>query len=148
MQGDKNVTKASANPRRYSRGPESLDPTMPLNVYMQVRAEPHNIDGVISKLEYVAEKHPDAIIDLAAVRRTAGRIYLTLEVNMGPARQALRGTSPELHAGYRLLWDVVKTLFNHNPVFCNPPSPDERATAPAFGKRIRLRQPTATPVAS
>ena len=135
------MTKASANPRRYSRGPEALDPTMPLNVYMQVRAEPHSLDSVIAKIEYVADKHPDALLDLAAVRRTAGRIYLTLEVNMGPARQALRGTSPELHAGYRLLWDLVKTLFNHNPVFCNPPSSDERATVTTLRTRPRLRHP-------
>lgn len=132
------MTKASANPRRYSKGPETLDPNMPLNVYMSIRVDPGSLDTVISRLEYLADKHEGARIDVAAYRRNQGHIMLTLEVYMGPARSALRGTSMYLQTGYALLWDIVKTLFNYNPILCGPPSPEERASVALMGQKPNL----------
>lgn len=136
------MTKASANPRRYSRGPEGLDPNLPLNVYISVRTDPKNLDATIGRLEYLADKHPDAVFDLVAYTRIQGEIRLTLEVLMGPARQALRGTSPQLQSGYALLWDLVLTLFNNQPILCGPPSAEERASISALGKRPALKRAT------
>lgn len=132
------MTKASANPRRYSRGPEGLDPNLPLNVYISVRTDSNNLDGTIARLEYLAEKHPDAVFDLVAYQRIQGDIRLTLEVLMGPARQALRGTTPLLQAGYAFLWDLVLTLFNNQPILCGPPSAEERQTISVLGRKPKL----------
>jgi hypothetical protein len=113
---------------------------MPLHVYMSIRIEPHNLDTAIERLEYLANKHIDTELNLAAYRRSNGRILLTLEVFMGPARAALRGTSPHLQAGYALLWDIVKTMFTYHPVLTGPPSDEERATVALMSKRPQLRR--------
>ncbi len=134
------MTKASANPRRYSRGPEGLDPNLPLNVYMSVRVEPQTLDAAIGRLEYLAEKHPAAALDIASYTSSHGRIHLTLEIGMGPARAALRGTGLQLQAGYALLWDIVKTLFYAQPVFCGPPSAEERAYVDSLGVKPKLNR--------
>ena len=132
------MTKASANPRRYSRGPEGLDPELPLSVYMSVRTDAENIEPTLARLEYLVDKHPDAQLALATYHTSHGRTVLTLEVNMGPARQALRGTGTQLQAGYALLWDIVKTLFYAHPVFCSPPSDEERAFLKNFPHETSL----------
>lgn len=131
------MTKVSPNPRRYSRGPEGLDPNQPLNVYMQVRTNMAELAATAARIEYLAEKHTGARVALASVRRDGSDVYLTLEVYMGPARAALRGTSTFLQSGYALLWDIVKTLFYAYPVFCNPPSEEERETVNQMGFQIR-----------
>lgn len=120
------MTKASANPRRYSKGPEGLDPNLPLNVYMLVKSDLTTLASTYGRLEYLAEKHKNAILDIVAYKEIHGTVYLTLEICMGPARQALRGTSLHLQAGYALLWDIVKTLFNSHPILTSPPSEEER----------------------
>lgn len=136
------MTKASSNPRRYSRGVENLDPNQPLNVYLGIRVEPAALEAAIGRIEYLAEKHPEAELDIAAIRRSNGRIFLTLEVGMGPARQALRGVSPQLQASYTLLWDLIKTLFYANPVLCSPPTAEERQSVDLMGQRPQFSRPT------
>jgi hypothetical protein len=131
------LTKVSPNPRRYSRGPEGLDPNQPLHVYMQVRVGKHELEPTVGRIEYLAEKHTNARMALASVRRDSTDVYLTLEIYMGPARAALRGTSTFLQAGYALLWDIVKTLFYAYPIFCNPPSAEERESVNHMGIQIR-----------
>lgn len=135
------MTKTSANPRRYSRGPEGLDPNLPLNVYMLVKTDTKNLTSTYGRLEYLAEKHKNALLDIVCYKEMHGTIYLTLEVCMGPARQALRGTSIHLQAGYALLWDIIKTLFNHQPVLANPPSVEERETVKGLKNLPQLHKP-------
>lgn len=135
------MTKTSANPRRYSKGPEALDPNQPLNVYMVIKSDASALNATYGRLEYLAEKHKDALLDIVSYKDIHGTIYLTLEVCMGPARQALRGTSIHLQAGYALLWDIIKTLFNAHPVLANPPSADERKSVNFVKNLPSLRKP-------
>lgn len=121
------MTKQSANPRRYSRGLDALDPNQPLSVYFALHVGERELNSTVSRIEYLAEQHPQAHVQLAGVRRDGGEVVLTLEVQMGPARQALRGASTRLHAGYDLLWDAVRLLYYAHPVLCGPPHPSERA---------------------
>lgn len=132
------MTKASANPRRYSRGAEALDENQPLNVYLAIHLEAEELSESIARLEYLAEKYAEAEFDLAGYRRDQNQIVLTLQVGMGPARAALRGTSTQVQAGYALLWDIVKTLFYANPVFVGPPGEHERERANQMGERSSL----------
>jgi hypothetical protein len=136
------VTKASANPRRYSRGADKLDPDQPLSVYLSIRVDPLGLDSALERLEYLADKHTEASMRVAAYRRYQGRVFLTIEVAMGPARQALRGTSAQLHSGYALLWDIVKTLFYAHPILCSPPGPEERASVDQMGELFPARPST------
>lgn len=133
------VTKASPNPRRYSRGPEGLDPNQQLNVYLSLSVLAAELQPTIDRVEYLASRHPDAIVELAGYRREGETIHFILEVNMGPARSALRGATPHLQAGYSFLWDAVKTLFYSHPVFTNPPTESERARVNLMGENHPTR---------
>jgi hypothetical protein len=128
------MTKASANPRRYSRGPEGLDPDQPLSVYVQVKVDPESLSQTVERLEYLADKHSGAAVDVASYRHDRGQVILVLEVGMGPARAALRGTGPQVEAGYALLWDLFRTLFYATPVFATPPAAEERASVNQMGQ--------------
>lgn len=119
------MTKQSANPRRYSRG-ESLDPEQPISVYLALKISDNDLENTLGRIEYLAEQHPLAIISFASYHQEEKEIVITLGVNMGPARQALRGLSIELSAGYNFLWDIQKVLFYSNPVFCAPPNQKEQ----------------------
>ena len=123
------MTKQSANPRRYSRGSAALDPMQNLSVYFAVHLPVEDLKSTLGRIEYLSEQHPDAVVDLAGYRWENGEVVLTLEVSMGPARDALRGSSARLHSGYDLLWDAVKTLYYAHPVLCGPPHPEERERA-------------------
>lgn len=129
------MTKQSANPRRYSKGSAALDPTQPLSVYLALHVGQRDMPSTVARIDYLAEQHPQAIVQLAGIRRESSDIILTLEFAMGPARQALRGQSPSLHAGYDLLWDMVKTLYYAHPVLCGPPHPQERASVQRMWER-------------
>lgn len=128
------MTKASANPRRYSRGPEGLDENQPLNVYVSITVGTHELKATIGRLEYLAEKYADAELDVVAYRREDAELILTLQIGMGPARQALRGISTQVQAGYALLWDIVRTLFYATPVFVGPPPEAERTNFITLGR--------------
>lgn len=136
------MTKQSANPRRYSRGPAGLDPAQPLSVYLAVHVHADELSETIERIEYLAAQHPDAVVDLAGLRYESSELCLTLEVNMGPARQALRGDTTRLYAGYDFLWAAVKTLYYATPILCGQPHPNERENVNHLGERTRFR-PTA-----
>lgn len=140
------MTKASANPRRYSRGIENLDENQPLNVYLAIHVDPSELKATADRLQYLAHKHAEAVIDIAGYRREEGQLVLTLAVNMGPAREALRGTSIQVHAGYQLLWDLAKTLFYARPIFTSPPGDSERANVHTMGQLFTPRTSAPTPV--
>lgn len=129
------MTKASANPRRYSKGPEGLDEQQHLKVYIALFVQPGDLEATSGRLDYLADKHEAAVVDLAGYGREQGEIMLTLEINMGPARAALRGQSNQVQAGYAFLWDVVKTLFYANPVFVGPPGEDQTQNVNTMGEK-------------
>lgn len=135
------MTKKSANPRRYSRGSAALDPTQPLAVFMAVHVQRKELLPTIRRIEQLAALHPDAFIDLAGLRYEGAEIVITIEIDMGPARQALRGESIRLVAGYDLLWDLVKTLYYATPVLCGPPHASDRAMVDQMGELPKFRQP-------
>ena len=119
------MTKQSANPRRYSKG-DSLDFMQPIFVYFALKIGKNELKSTLARIDYLAEQHPDAVVSFAACNQEENEITLTLSVNMGPARQALRGNGVELSAGYSFLWDVQKVLFYSNPILCAPPNPKEQ----------------------
>lgn len=116
------MTKMSANPRKYSRGTDHLDPEQPLNVYLKLRTTHEDLELAIGRIQFLTNKHSDAVAQIIDQSPEDGDYALTIEVSMGSAREALQGTSPQMHAGYQLLWDIAKTLFYTRPVFCSPPS--------------------------
>lgn len=129
------MTKASANPRRYSRGPEGLDENQHLKVYLALFVQPHDLEATSGRLDYLADKHEEAVVDLAGYGRENGEVMMTLEINMGPARTALRGQSHQVQAGYAFLWDAVKTLFYANPIFVGPPGDEQTNNVNTMGER-------------
>jgi hypothetical protein len=44
------MTKQSANPRRYSRGASSLDPNQPIAVYLALQVGQRELDSTISRI--------------------------------------------------------------------------------------------------
>lgn len=119
------MTKQSPNPRRYSRG-DSLDPTQNISIYFVLKVAENELKNTLARLEYLVEQHPEAVVNFAAYDKEESEISLTLEISMGEARDALRGNSLELHAGYFFFWDVEKVLFYANPVLCAPPNGKEK----------------------
>lgn len=115
------MTKMSANPRRYSKGVEHLNPEQALNVYMRLRTNPGDLDIALARLDFLQTKHIGSVSMVVERTREDGDSVITIEVSMGPAREALQGTSLQVNAGYRLLWDIAKTLFSARPIFCAPP---------------------------
>lgn len=116
------MTKTSANPRKYSKGIEHLNPEQPLNVYMKLRTNSTDVDLTIARIDLLKEKHPGSVAKVVEQYEEDGDQIIILEVSMGPAREALQGTSQQVNSGYRLLWDVAKTLFYARPIFCPPPN--------------------------
>jgi hypothetical protein len=128
------MTKASANPRRYSRGTDGLDENQALKVYLALFAQSGDLEATYGRLDYLADKHEEAVVNIVGYGREHGETMLTLEVDMGPARAALRGQSRQVQAGYAFLWDVAKTLFYANPVFVGPPGDDDVSIANTNGE--------------
>jgi hypothetical protein len=120
------MTKMSANPRKYSKGVEHLNPEQALNVYMRLRTNQGDLDITLARLEFLQTKHVGSVSNVIEKSKEDGDSVITIEVSMGPARDALQGTSLQVNAGYRLLWDIAKTLFYARPIFCAPP---QRATS-------------------
>lgn len=115
------MTKMSANPRKYSKGVEHLNPERPLNVYMKLRTDNSDLDLTLARIDLLKEKHSSSVSQIVERYKEDGDTILILEVSMGPAREALQGTSLQVHSGYRLLWDVAKTLFYARPILTAPP---------------------------
>ena len=127
------MSKSSANPRRYSKGRAALDPNESLYVYMEIRLERGDLKGIDARLRYLASRRPEAVLDIAGVRREANKFILTLALDMGTMRSALRGTSMQEQVGYDLIWDLFEQLPEFTPVFAAPPSTTDRANARNLG---------------
>jgi len=127
------MSKSSANPRRYSKGKSALDPNETLFVYIEIRLEKEDLSGIDARLSYLASRRPQAILDVAGVRREANKYILTLSLDMGTMRSALRGTSVQEQVGYDLIWDLFEQLPEFSPVFAAPPAPADRANARQLG---------------
>lgn len=115
------MTKASVNPRRYSRGSAALNPEQPLVMYLALTIMPSDLETTTARLEDLAQRYQAAQVDLLTHRRDHGQIVVTISVNIGPAREALRGRSPQVRDGYGFLWDLVKSLYYTSPTFVGPP---------------------------
>lgn len=122
------MSRTSPNPRRYSRGKDSLDHNEPLHVFIQLVVVPAELETTVRRIEHLLAEYPAAVVSVASYQREKGRIILILDINMGPARGALLGTSSEVQAGYGFIWAVVKTLYYTSPRFCPPPPIAERFT--------------------
>lgn len=116
------MTKTSANPRKYSKGIEHLNPEQPLNVYLKLRTNNSDLDLTIARIDLLKDKHNSAKATIVDKYKEDDDSIIILEVSMGPAREALQGTSEQVNAGYKLLWDIAKTLFYARPIFCPPPN--------------------------
>ncbi len=115
------MTKTSANPRKYSKGADQLDPEQPINVYLELKVPVAERTLTVGRLQAVGNRHPKAEFHIAQEREEANESILIIKVSMGPARAALQGTSEQVNAGYQFIWDTVKTLYYARPIFCAPP---------------------------
>lgn len=120
------MSKTSPNPRRYSRGKESLDAREPLHVYIELALNPSDLEITIRRVEHLLTQFPAVVVNVASYTREKGRIVIVLDINMGPAKEALLGTSAEVQAGYGFLWAATKTLYYAHPKFCSPPPTHDR----------------------
>jgi hypothetical protein len=127
------VSKSSANPRRYSKGKEALDPNETLYVYLEIRLEKEDLKGIDARLRYLASRRPQAVLEVAGVRRESNKYILTLGLDMGSMRSALRGTSVQEQVGYDLIWDLFEQLPEFSPVFAAPPARTDRENARTIG---------------
>jgi hypothetical protein len=131
------MSKTSANPRKYSRGHDHLNPEQNLCVYMSLFLTHNDIAPTAGRLNYLGKKHPDAVWKIVELAYDELETRITVEVQMGPAREALNGEHPQTLAGYAYLWDIAKVLFYASPVFAAPPQlgdEERKAAAKAFRK--------------
>lgn len=134
------MSKSSANPRRYSKGKEALNPDEILYVYLEIRLEREDLKGIDARLRYLASRRPQAVLDVAGVRRESNKYILTLSLNMGTMRSALRGTSIQEQVGYDLIWDLFEQLPEFGPIFAAPPARTDRENARALGLGLQDEQ--------
>lgn len=127
------MSKSSANPRRYSKGRDALDFNEPLIVYVEIRVPPAEIRTIDSHVRYLVSRRASAVVDIVGVRRESDWLIVTLGVDMGPMRAALRGTSARMQHGYDLLWDIWEQMAERSPVLAAPPAPTDRAFARRLG---------------
>lgn len=136
------MSKTSANPRKYSRGAEFLNPEQDLSVYMALYLNQDDIKPTIGRIEYLGKKHREAQWRVVEIQKEDIETRIIVEVTMGPAREALHGEHPQTLAGYALIWDIAKVLFYASPVFCSPPQLGEvekKKAAEAFAKAQSLK---------
>jgi hypothetical protein len=127
------MSKSSANPRKYSKGKDSLDPNEPLIVYIQLRMEDKDLTKIEPNLRYLASRRPNCVAKVVGVRKEMDKSIVTLGVHMGGIRSALRGTSPRMQHGYDLLWDIWEQLVEYHPVFSAPPGKTDNIYASMIG---------------
>lgn len=126
-----NMSKTSANPRKYSRGRELLDPEQELSVFMSLYLTNGEIQSTVKRIAFLGSQHPEASWRVVELSREDVETKITIEIVMGPAREALHGEHPQTLAGYALIWDIAKVLFYATPVFCAPPHLGNEARAEA-----------------
>jgi len=127
------VSKSSANPRRYSRGKDLLDPLEPLVVYVETRMSNKDLESIEARLEYLLSRRPAAVAKVVGVRQELNRVIATIGIDMGPMRAALRGTSQRMLQGYDILRDIWEQMVEYSPVFASPPATSDKETAQALG---------------
>lgn len=125
------MSKTSANPRKYSRGKDTLDPEQELSVFMSVYLTGSEIKSTVGRIAYLGKKHSEARWRIVELSKQDIETKITIEIIMGPAREALHGEHPQTLAGYALIWDIAKVLFYASPVFCSPPHLGNEAKAEA-----------------
>jgi hypothetical protein len=133
------MTKTSANPRKYSKGADKLNPEQPINVYLELKVPSNERTLTIGRISAVHNRHKLSEFKIVQERAEAGELIIIVEVSMGPARAALQGTSEQVNAGYQFIWDLVKTLYYARPIFCAPPhlGDEERELAAAAIRNLK-----------
>lgn len=120
---------SSANPRKFSRAPEHLDPTEKLSVFvaLTVSRGRQELRDTVARIEYAASKHPQIVVTPAAVSEDGPEfIAVTLEVHVGEAGAALKGDSVRLRSALVFLQTLMRDCFDLRPHFTGPPTLAER----------------------
>jgi hypothetical protein len=124
------VSKSSANPRRYSRGKDAIDATQPVYVHVEIRCDKAAVASMDERLRFLMSRWPGSEVEVVGIRREGVGVVATLGIHMGDMLSALSGTSPKLLPGYKLIWDIWVEMPEYTPVFCAPPgSADIHAAA-------------------
>lgn len=123
------MTKLSPNPRRYSRGPQGLDPAQPFHVYFALRVPMRDLTVSFRRIAYVWNLHRGADISIDGYRRDLDDVILTIKANVGPAREALSGDSEKLSAAFDLFWDLARIMFYATPMLVTEPHESEQLHA-------------------
>lgn len=123
------MTTQSANPRRFSKGTDNLDPDAPIFVYLSLAIPKSGsaMRDALTLLQRYREDYPQADVAPVALLDGGSHRNLILEINMGPARTAMSGESHLVKSGYGYIYTVVKNCFNLRPVFALPPTEVERS---------------------
>lgn len=127
------MSKSSANPRKYSKGKDALNPAEPLIVYVEVRIPGSDLNIIQSRLDYLLSRRVYAVASVVGVRPESNKTVVTFGVDMGPMRAALRGTSQRMMHGYDLLWDIWEQMIEYSPVFAPPPASSDKSLALDMG---------------
>lgn len=122
------MTTPSANPRRFSRGLDNLDPNQPLNIYLSliVPKQRESMRDAFAVVERYREDWPQAVVEIVAYSDEGATVSLTVEIQMGPMRAALNNELAQTQAGYGYCFSIVKNCFHLRPVFTGPPTDHER----------------------
>lgn len=140
------VTAPSINPRRFSRGEANLNPEADISVYMSliIPGKPDAVTEAFKLIDRQKEDWPQAKAAPVALGYEKGHYTLTIEVKMGPAREALQNQNPQVAAGYGFLHALARNLYNYRPVFTVPPTEVEREAFRNLtaNPRKRLKQET------
>lgn len=127
------MTSPSANPRRFSKGVQNLNPNEPAYVYFSlIVTNRESIKTSFSAIDRYKEDWPQARVSPAGIMHENGMIRLVFQIDMGRMRKALKGESPEVQAGYGFLYTICKNLFHLRPALTSAPTPEERALVDAI----------------
>ncbi len=128
------MTAPSINPRRFSRGEDNLDPDAHMCLWMSFATtnETGAVERVGEAVEHYKAQYPQAAAQLVALQSAGAQVNVILEIDLGPTRAALLGTSIGVKAGYGLLRALVKHLFHLHPIFVVEPTASDRELYSAY----------------
>lgn len=130
MRGNKisNFSASSANPRKFSRGSDGLNPEQILYIYLQLQVvgTRDDITNTFSLIERYKEEWPQTEADIVAISGDKGIINIIVGVNIGEAQEALNGISEKVASSFGFLNTLVTNMYQYRPIFVPPPTDRER----------------------
>lgn len=131
------MSRSTANPRLLARDASQMDPNQPCKVYVDLSLNPKDLDSIAERLRHLVTRRDYVVADIAALRRDPdkGVFIATLEIDMGPLKDALRG-SDRMQDGAALLWEIWESLYDASPRFTGAPSPYDRESVQTFRLNI------------